>query len=389
MDSLNNIKILDFTQAMAGPIATMVLSDLGADVIKVEPLNGEQSRHWAPPYINSESAYYLSLNRNKSDICMDLKSSWSIEIIKKLAKNSDIIIENFRPGVAKKLNIDYETLKKYNDKIIYCSISGFGQTGPDKDKPAYDLIALARSGLMGITGEKNGEPVKFGVPITDITSGLFAAISILSALYYREKTGRGQYIDLSMLDVNVFLLVNQFMNYIATGKNPEREGSKHPSIVPYQVFKAMDDYIAIAVGTDKLWSLLCSAINRKDLINNEKFDNNENRLKNRDELINIINNELSKIDVADLINTLNDYGVPCSKVNRISDVVEDKQINFRDMIRDFNGLKLLNSPIKMSETPGKIRKLPSKLGEDTYDILKNLGYTDQEIKAFKDNGTVK
>ncbi len=389
MSSLNGIKVIDFTQAMAGPIATMIFGDLGAEVIKIEPFTGEQSRKWAPPFINNESAYFSALNRNKNDICIDLKSPESIEIIRKLAGSADIIIENFRPGIAKKLNIDYETLKKYNDKIIYCSISGFGQTGPDKDKPAYDLIALARSGLMSITGEKNGEPVKFGVPITDITSGLFASISILSAIYYREKTGRGQYIDLSMLDINTFLLVNQFMNYIATGNNPEREGSKHPSIVPYQVFKAKDDYIAITVGTEKLWSLFCTAIHREDLINNEKFRDNGNRLKNRDELIGILNNQLSKTDVQDLIDILDNYGVPCSKVNNISDVINDDQINFRDMFKNFDGLTLLNSPIKMSETPGNIRKLPPKLGEDTHSILKNIGYTEQEIKNFKEKNIVK
>ncbi len=389
MSSLSGIKVIDFTQAMAGPVATMIFGDLGAEVIKIEPFTGEQSRKWAPPFINNESAYFSALNRNKNDICIDLKSPESIEIIKKLAGSADIIIENFRPGIAKKLNIDYETLKKYNDKIIYCSISGFGQTGPDKDKPAYDLIALARSGLMSITGEKNGEPVKFGVPITDITSGLFASISILSAIYYREKTGRGQYIDLSMLDINAFLLVNQFMNYIATGNNPGREGSKHPSIVPYQVFKASDDYIAIAVGTEKLWSLFCTAIHREDLINNEKFRDNGNRLKNRDELIDILNNQLSKTGVQDLIDILNNYGVPCSRVNKISDVINDGQINFRDMFKNFDGLTLLNSPIRMSETPGNIRKLPPKLGEDTHSILKNLGYSDIEIKNFREKNIVK
>ena len=389
MSSLSGIKVIDFTQAMAGPVATMIFGDLGAEVIKIEPFTGEQSRKWAPPFINNESAYFSALNRNKNDICIDLKSPESIEIIKKLAGSADIIIENFRPGIAKKLNIDYETLKKYNDKIIYCSISGFGQTGPDKDKPAYDLIALARSGLMSITGEKNGEPVKFGVPITDITSGLFASISILSAIYYREKTGRGQYIDLSMLDINAFLLVNQFMNYIATGNNPGREGSKHPSIVPYQVFKASDDYIAIAVGTEKLWSLFCTAIHREDLINNEKFRDNGNRLKNRDELIDILNNQLSKTGVQDLIDILNNYGVPCSRVNKINDVINDGQINFRDMFKNFDGLTLLNSPIRMSETPGNIRKLPPKLGEDTHSILKNLGYSDIEIKNFREKNIVK
>ncbi|KQB34172.1 CaiB/BaiF CoA transferase family protein [Acidiplasma aeolicum] len=392
MESLKGLKVLDFTQAMSGPVASMILGDLGADVIKVEPPAGDQSRSWAPPFIDDESAYYISVNRNKKSICMDLKHPDATEIIKKLVEKSDIVIENFRPGTAKKLGIDYESLKNYNNKIIYCSISGFGQTGPDASMPSYDLIALARSGLMSITGEKNGDPVKFGVPITDITSGLFATISILAALNYRNITGRGQYIDISMLDVNSYLLVNQFMNYIATGINPERLGSAHPSIVPYQVFKAGDDYIAVTVGTEKLWGLFCSALNIENLKNDDRFSTNEKRLENRDELINIINNEFKKYTVDELIKKFNEYGIPCSRVNKISDVIMDKQLNYREMIKDVHfgnkNIKMLNSPFKMSETPGGIRLMSPRLGEHSREILKNLGFSDEKIKDLINNKTV-
>ena len=310
----------------------------------------------------------------------------SEEIINELIKSSDIIIENFRPGTAKKLGIDYETLKKCNNKIIYCSISGFGQKGPDADMPSYDLITLARSGLMDITGEKEGEPVKFGVPITDITSGLFATISILAALNYRNLTGKGQYVDISMLDVNVYLLVNQFMNYIATGKNPDRLGSAHPNIVPYQVFKTEDDYIALTVGTEKLWTLFCSSIGMDSLGNDEKFNTNEKRLENREQLIKIINNEFKKYPSDILIKKLQKHGIPCAKVNKISDLIIDKQLSYRNMIKEIstpNGMvKLLDSPIKMSETPGTIRSYPPKLGENTTEILKNLGLDERMIKEL-------
>lgn len=393
MESLHGLKILDFTQAMAGPLSSMILGELGAEIIKVEPPSGDQSRSWAPPFINNESAYFISVNKNKKSICIDLKKPESGNIIKKLVANSDIIIENFRPGTTIKLGIDYETIKKYNDKIIYCSISGFGQSGPDAGMPSYDLITLARSGLMSITGEKDRGPVKFGVPITDITSGLFSTISILAALNYRNSTGRGQYIDISMLDVNVYLLVNQFMNYIATGNNPQRLGSVHPTIAPYQVLKTKSDYIAITVGTEKLWALFCKAIGIENIQDDEKFSSNENRIKNRDALIEIIGREFQKYSADELVNKLQHYGIPCSKVNKISDVINDKQLNFRKMIIDMiegdSHVTVLSSPFKMSETPGTVKSLSPKLGENTVEILKELGYSNEEINIFKENSVIK
>jgi crotonobetainyl-CoA:carnitine CoA-transferase CaiB-like acyl-CoA transferase len=286
---LEGIRILDFTRFMSGPFATMLLGDLGADVIKIEPPGGEDTRGWGPPWIGTDSAYFVSVNRNKRSIIIDLKKAEGLEIVKKLVEKSDVIIENFRPGVAKQLGICYDHLSNINPKLVYCSISGFGQNGPYRDKPGYDLVALAMSGLMSITGEPDRPPVKLGVPIADLTTAMLAALSIIAALLCREKTGKGQYIDMALLDVQVLLLSHQAFNYFVTGEEPKRMGSSHPNIVPYQAFETIDGYIIVAVGSEKLWKQFCNIIERTDLAENSRFKTNADRVVNRDELIKELN----------------------------------------------------------------------------------------------------
>jgi crotonobetainyl-CoA:carnitine CoA-transferase CaiB-like acyl-CoA transferase len=384
--SLDGIRVLDLTQAMAGPMATMLLGDLGAEVIKIEPLTGDQTRKWAPPYINGMSAYFLSANRNKKSISMDLKSSRGKEILKKLLQSSDIIIENFRPGTMERMGFSYDEVSKIRNDIIYCSLSGYGQTGPGKDWPGYDLTVLANSGLMSLNGDPDRAPVKFGVPIADITSGLFSDIAILSALYERTKTGRGQYIDMSMLDSNFLVLTHQAFNYFATGKNPQRLGSVHSSIAPYQVFEASDGYFALTVGTDKLWSKFVNAIGRTDLENNPEFNSNVQRVINRERLVSELSKTFRNYTVKDLLKKFMDEGIPSAPINSVGDAIDNQQIKAREMVTEMDSpygrIKMLGTPFKLSTTPGSLRIPPPQLGGNSVKILESLGYNSEEIASL-------
>ena len=389
---LENIRVIDFTQAMAGPIASMLLGDLGAEIIKIEPVTGDQTRKWAPPYINGMSAYFLSANRNKKSLAIDLKSDEGRKVLLKLAESSDVIIENFRPGTMKKMGLSYEEISRINDRIIYCSLSGYGQTGPGKDWPGYDLTVLSNSGLLSINGEPDRPPVKFGVPIADITAGLFSDIAILSALYVREKTGSGQYIDMSMLDANFLVLTHQAFNYFATGRNPKKLGSAHSSIAPYQVFEASDGYISIAVGTEKLWKNFVEVIGRQDLASNPDFLTNVERVRNREKLAGALNEIFSRWKVGDLISRLMGAGIPCAPINSVEEAVNNPQIKARDMVLDYEApygkIKMLGTPFRLSRTPGRISKAPPMLGEDTGQILESLGFSETDIKKMVENGVV-
>ncbi|MCL5783139.1 MAG: CoA transferase [Candidatus Thermoplasmatota archaeon] len=389
---LEGLRVIDLTQAMAGPMASMLLGDLGAEIIKVEPPSGDQTRSWAPPYINGMSAYFLSANRNKRSIVLDLKSEGGKEVLGRLVRTADVLIENFRPGTLAKLGFDYETVRGINPEIIYCSLSGYGQSGPQKNWPGYDLTVLASSGLMSINGEEGRPPVKFGVPIADITSGMFADIAIMSALYERKESGEGQYIDMSMLDGNFMILTHQAFSYFATGKNPKKLGSAHSSISPYQVFEASDGYIAIAVGTEKLWGEFCRCIDREDLIANPLFASNVERVRNRDDLVPELNRTFASTPVAQLFDKLRKAGIPAAPINTVGDAVNNEQIKQREMVTEISApygeIPMLGTPFKLSRTPGKIRKAPPMLGEDTGDILKSLNFTQEEIEKMKSAGAI-
>ncbi len=393
---LEGIRVLDVSRVLAGPFCTMILGDLGAEVIKVEePRVGDGTRAWGPPFIKGESAYFLSINRNKKSITVNLKHPKGREIIYKLAEKSDVFIENFRPGVAERLGVDYEAISKVNPKIIYCSISGFGQTGPYRDKPAYDLLIQAMSGFMSFTGEPGRPPVRIGVAIMDLGAGMYAAISILAALRAREITGKGQRIDISLLDTAVSWLTYMAMNYFATGRNPRKMGSAHPNIVPYQCFEDRDGrYFAVAVGTDEHWKRLCKALGRDEWIENPKYSTNPKRVENRDELIGELEKIFKSKSRDEWLKTLEEHRVPCAPVYEVSEVLSDPQVIHRKMVIEVDHpkigkLKQLGFPMKLSETPCEIRYPPPLLGQHTREILKELlEFSDEEIDELEREGAI-
>lgn len=391
--SLSGVTVIDFTRAMSGPFCTMLLGDLGADVIKVESEKGDDTRSWAPPEIGGMSTYFMSANRNKKSIALDLSRKECAEIVKRLAERADIIVENFRPGVAKKLGIDYEKLSGLNKELIYCSISGFGQTGPYRERSGFDLTVLAISGLMSITGEKGRPPVKFGVPITDINAGLFSAVAILSALYRRQATGRGQYIDMSMLDASLLTLTHQATGYFATGENPDRLGSAHASIAPYQVYATADGYVSVAVGSEKLWKEFCVAMGMEELLKDERLDSNPKRVRERDYLNSRLEDKFSLLGTSEAVRKLEKAGIPVAPINTLSDVVEDPQVKARGMVGEvrhpvYGSTRSLGTPFAMSETPGSVRLPPPLLGEHTEQILRQLGFDTDEIGVLAKNRVV-
>jgi len=393
---LTGIRVLDASRILAGPFCTMLLGDLGAEIIKVEmPGIGDGSRAWGPPFIKGESAYYLSINRNKKSITINLKHPKGREIIYKLVEMSDVFIENFRPSVAEKLGVSYDKLKRVNPKIIYCSISGFGQTGPYKDKRAYDLLIQAMSGFMGITGEPNRPPVRIGVAIMDLGAGMYAAISILAALIAREKTGKGQKIDISLLDTGVSWLTYMAMNYFATGRNPPKMGSAHPNLVPYQCFEDKNGrYFAVAVGNDEHWKRLCKALELQDWIDNPKYATNAKRVEHRDEIVKALSELFKSKTREEWLKLLEEEGVPCAPVYEVSEALSNPQIIHREMVIEIEHptigkLKQLGTPMKLSETPCQIRYPPPLLGQHTKEILKELlGYSDEEIEELRKIGAI-
>lgn len=384
--------MLDFTRVMAGPFCTMLLGDLGADVIKVEPPGGDDTRSYVPD-IGGVSAYFISVNRNKRSIVIDLKKEGALEVVDRLVRASDVVVENFRPGVAEKLGIGYERLSRINPRIVYCSISGFGQDGPYRDKPGYDLIALAMSGLMDITGEPGRPPVKFGVPIADITTGMMAALAIVSALFERERSGRGQYVDISLLDTQILVLSHQALNYVAAGRDPERMGSAHPSIAPYQAFETRDGYLIVAVGNDKLWRDFTKAIGREDLADDPRFRTNPDRVRNREALVRELEEILRRRTREEWIEVLERHGIPVAPVKRVGEALSDPHVIWRKMVVEirhpaYGDVKIPGIPLKLSRTPASIRRPPPLLGEHTVEVLREIGYSDEEMRGLVEMGIV-
>jgi formyl-CoA transferase len=392
---LEGIKVLDLSRVLAGPYCTMMLGDLGADVIKVErPGEGDETREWGPPDAAGESAYYLCVNRNKRGITVDLKAPEGREIIKKLAARSDIIIENYKVGTLARLGLGYEDIKKINPGIIYCSITGFGQYGPYKDRPGYDFIIQGMGGIMSITGDPDGPPMKVGVAIVDITAGLFACSSILAALYYREKTGLGQYIDISLLDSVVAWLANVGSNYLISGELPKRYGNAHPNIVPYEPFQAKDGvWIALGVGNDRQWRDFCRLAGLEHLADDPRFATNPQRVIHRKELIPIIAEKMKERTSDEWLEELDKLKIPCGPINTLDRVFSDPQVQARGMVAEVphpkaGKVKLVASPMKFSLTPCIVERHPPLLGEHTEEVLKELGYSDDEIKSLREKGVI-
>ena len=390
---LEGMKVLDLSRALAGPYCTMLLGDMGAEVIKIErPGKGDDSRSWGPPFIEGESAYFLSVNRNKKSITLNLKSEKGKEILFKLIKISDVLIETNRPGVMGKLGLSFEEIKKVNPKIVYCSISGFGQTGPYRLRPGFDQVIQGMGGLMSITGEENRPPIKVGVAITDVGAGMYAAIGILAALLRRDKTGEGEYIDVSMLDGTISWLTYQSGRYFASGEVPKPMGSGHPLIVPYQAFRTKDIHINIAAGNDSLWRKFCETI-ELNMADDPRFSTNAKRVENREELVKILNDVLSEKTGKEWLEILNKAGIPCGPIYKLNDIFSDPHVLSREMVSEIEHpkagkIKVTGVPIKFKNNPGKIRLHPPLLGENNFEILEEIGYTKEEIEKFREEGVI-
>jgi CoA:oxalate CoA-transferase len=397
--ALSNIRVLDLSHVLAGPTATMILGDLGAEVIHVEPPQGDDAREYGPfvkKVDKNHSAYFISLNRNKKSIVLNLKQDKGKGILRELIKISDVMVENFRPGTMTALGFSWEEVQKINQKIIYASISGFGHEALPgyANRPAYDIVAQAYSGLMSITGHENGPPTRVGSSIGDIMAGHQAAIAILAALFHRTLTGKGQHYDGSMVDGLFSIMENAVVRYTANGEIPKPLGTAHPTITPFQAFPTKEDWIIIAIGSDKLWAQLCMVLNRKDLIRDTRFNTNNLRTKNREACINILTKELEQKTAAQWAAVFEKEGVPCSLVNNIKQICEDPQIQLRNMLveidqKEVGKIKIAGSPIRLSETPGTVYRSAPALGEHTAEILSSwLKKTKTEIASLRKEGVI-
>ena len=402
MQPLTGIRILDLTRAMAGPFCTMMLGDLGADVIKVErPGRGDESRGWGPPFVGEpygpypgESAYYLSANRNKRSITVNLKEQKGVEIVRQLAAKADAFVENFRTGVLDGLGLGYDQLSSVNPQLVYCSISGYGRTGPYADRPGYDFVIQAEGGFMGITGPEEGPPFRVGVPIIDITAGMFSSTAILAALRARDTTGKGQLIDLSLLDTQVALLANVASNYLVGGQEPRRLGNAHPSITPYEAFRARDRWFALAAANERQWSILCDVIGQPELRTDPRFADNNTRVKNRTVLREVLDAAFRNQDADEWLEAFRRAGLPCGPINSIPEVFSHAQTEARDLIAGIQHptagtVQFPGFPYKLSDTPASVRRPPPMLGEHTEEVLIDLlGYSTEDVMACRQVGAI-
>jgi crotonobetainyl-CoA:carnitine CoA-transferase CaiB-like acyl-CoA transferase len=375
---LEGVRILDLSRVLAGPYATMVLGDLGADVIKVEhPERGDDTRHWGPPFTGGESAYFLSVNRNKRSISADLKEPEDLEKIKQLAAGADVVIENMKRGALEKIGLGYEELREANPGLVYCSITGFGP-GKDGQRPGYDFLVQARAGIMGITGfpEPEGQPTKVGVAIADIVCGLYAATAILATLRRRDATGEGARIDVPLFESTLSWLANRGQEYLVSGEDKGRMGNAHPTIVPYQTFDASDKQIAVAVGNDAQFERLCEAIGREDLAQDERYATNPGRVANRQELVEALQQELSERTAEEWVEKIRGVGVPCGPVNTLAEALADEHLASTDMLQEIEHplagvLEMLASPVLLDGERPPIRRPPPTLGQHNDEVDHN------------------
>ena len=403
-NSLKGLKVVDLTRVLAGPYCTQMLGDLGADIIKVErPGGGDDTRGFAPPFVKNDdgeetdlSAYFCGANRNKRSITINLSTKEGQGLVKKLLSECDILVENFKTGTLEKYGLGYNNLKSDFPKLIYCSITGFGQTGPYASRPGYDGLIQAMGGVMALTGEPDGEPMKVGVPIGDLMAGMFCFFWVLSAVRHQINTGEGQFIDIGMLDTHVAWLANQGMNYLSTNKNPDRLGNQHPNIVPYQVMPTSDGYIVLSIGNDPTFERFCKLSGDEQLIDDPKFKTNADRVSNREFVTNTLNEITKRHTSSWWLTELEKQKIGCGPINTLSEVFSDPHVKAREMIVEMDHtktgkapLRLIANPIKMQETPPSYRLSPPLLGEHTEEILsEKIGLSLDEIKNLKDKGII-
>ena len=395
MKALQDIRVLDLTRALAGPFCTLMLGDYGADVVKIElPGTGDDTRRWGPPFIGEESAYFLSINRNKRSLTLNFKEPEAVEIFLRLVEKADVVVENFTPGVMGRFGLDYPAVKSANPQIVYCSISGFGQDGPYQNRPAYDQIMQGVSGLMSITGEADGEPQKVGIAVSDIGAGMWAAFAIMTALHHRDRTGEGQYIDISMLDAQIAWLTYQAAYYFANDEPPQRLGAAHPTLVPYQAFMSQDGkYVNVAVGSERIWERFCEGIDWADLRTNPEFALNGDRVRNRATLVPLLQEYFLTKPSSHWVEVLQAVNVPAGPINDLADVFGDPQVLHRKMLLEMphptlKSIKQTGLPLKFSVTPGGLDRHPPLLGEHNREILKDLGYSAADVEKLAENSII-
>lgn len=395
MSALSHLRVLDLTRVLAGPWCTQLLADFGADVIKVErPGTGDDTRAWGPPYLKdadghdtTEAAYYLSANRGKRSVTIDISTAEGQRLVRALAQKSDVLVENYKVGQLAKYGLDYATLSALNPRLIYCSITGFGQSGPYRDRAGYDYIIQGMGGFMSITGERDdlpgGGPQKAGVAVSDLMTGMYSTVAILGALAWRDREGRGQYIDMALFDTLVAMLANMNMNYLVSGNAPQRAGNAHQNVVPYQVFAASDGHVIIAVGNDSQYAKFCGVAGRPDLATDARFAKNAARVRNRALLVPLLEEIVRARPVAFWFERLEAAGVPCGPINTIAQALADPQIAARGLRMDLphalaGVVPLVGNPIRMSESPPRYERPPPLLGEHTADVLRELAGVEAE-----------
>jgi crotonobetainyl-CoA:carnitine CoA-transferase CaiB-like acyl-CoA transferase len=394
MKPLDGIRVVDLSRILAGPYCSMLLSDFGADIVKIEnPDKGDDTRTYGPPFLDGESVYFLSINRGKKSLTLNLKTPEAREILTKLIKSSDVLLENFRKDFLPSLGFGYEEVAKLNPKIIYASVTGYGHTGPWADRPGYDLAIQGQGGIMSLTGDPNGSPYKTGTSLADITAGIYATLGILLALQARQRTGNGQKVDVSLLDGQVSFLTYQAGIYFGTGKSPTRKGNQHPTIVPYETFKARDRYFNLAVGNDRLWGQFCDLLGRQDLKTREKFATNPKRVQNHEDLYPILQTIFAERTAEEWIGLFEKNGIPCGAIFSVGEVLEHPQVRAREMVVErphpkLKSVKMTGVPVKLSATPGIAGDAPPLLGQDTLSVLRELGYTDEQFADFLKRGVV-
>lgn len=394
MGPLEGITVLDLTRVLSGPYCTMMLGDMGARVIKVEqPGKGDDTRAWGPPFQNGESTYFLSINRNKESVTLNLKHPDGRRVLDQLIDRADVLVENFRPGTLERMGLGPNDLATRCPRLVYCSVSGFGHTGPRRDQPGYDAVMQAEGGLMSITGPTEGPGFRLGIAITDIVSGMFAAFGVAMALLARHQSGRGQFLDVAMFDAVAALLTYQAGIYFATGESPPRIGNRHPTIVPYETLETADGELVVAVGNDQLWKRFCSVVGLDGLADDRRFATNKDRVSAREELRPLLIEQLRAKSAAEWIERLRASGVPCGAVRDLEQVFTDPQLMERAMVVALEhpiagAIKALGVPIKLAETPGAVRTAPPALGQHTDAILSDLGIDTEEIGRLRAEGAI-